>query len=111
MAAKFKLVTALAKMQQVAVLREPFFRYYRYFAIGQGKFFFMVEDMIAQLDERYAVRPEINYGVDIKPVVILLYLEVDLAVTENVALLAFRLLNFIAEHGQFIMVLVEPFKY
>src|ERR1700744_4495183 len=98
-------------MQQVAILREPFFRYHRDFAVRQCKFFFMVEDMVAQLDERDSVWPEINNGVDIEPVVILFYLQVYFTIAENVALLPFGLFNFKAKQGQFVMVLVEPCKY
>jgi hypothetical protein len=44
--AQFKLITTLAKVKQVAILREPFFRYYGNLAGWQRKFLFMIKDMV-----------------------------------------------------------------
>ena len=54
----------------------------------------MVKDMIFQLDERDLVRPEINHGINIEPVVIFLYLQVYFAAAKQVAFLPFGLLYF-----------------
>src|SRR5579859_2267142 len=97
-------------MQQVAVLREPFFGYYRYFAIRQGKFFFSIKDMIFELDEGDAIGPEMYYGIYVEPIVIFFDLQVYLAAAKQVFLLPVGLLNLESCSDQLIMILVQPLK-
>src|ERR1700749_1510301 len=107
MATQLQIVNPFRKMKQIAILRKPFIGYHRNLARWQGKFLFPVKDMIFKLDERDAVRPKPYNGMNIKPVVIFFYLEVNFAVAKYIALLAFGLLQFKAFFNQLIVVLVK----
>src|SRR5580704_13899387 len=81
---QFKVIDPFCKMQQVAILREPLFGNYRYFAGRQRKFLYMVKNMVFQLNKRDFVRPEIYNGINIKPVIIFFNLKVNFTVAENI---------------------------
>src|SRR4051812_4246921 len=108
MAAQLQIVTTFRKMQQVTILRKPFFGYHGNLARWQRKFLFTVKNMISELDKWYAVRPEPYNGMNIKPVVIFFYLQVNFTVAKYIAFLALRLLQFKTLLNQLIMILVKP---